>query len=171
LCESPIKVLPGRPQESVVFLRRAADATVDSRLRALLRFAIQALENDEPKPEVAYGWVDRALRHIDQRLASRRFARKDGAVLSALSYSVEEISACSVEEITVELRARGYAVIVYTPKKFFEGVEDLDLPDLESSEWLAGHREALEKFQRDQLRVLFRNTLSGWGNGGAEPNS
>src|SRR6185437_6164638 len=102
------RMLPGRPEESLVFLRRAADATVDSRLRTRLRFAIQALENDEPKPEVACGWVDRALRHIDQRRASRRFGRKEEAALSTLScYSVEEIMA--------ELRARGYAVIVYTP--------------------------------------------------------
>jgi hypothetical protein len=157
------RVLPGRPQESVVFLRRAADATVDRRLRTWLRFAIQALENDEPKPEVARGWVGRALRHIDQRLASRRFGRKDGAALSVLSL-------CSVEEIKAELRARGYAVIVYTPQEFFEVVEDLDLPDFDSSEWLAEHRKVLEQFQRDQLRVFFRNTRSRRDNGGADPS-
>jgi hypothetical protein len=152
------RMLPGRPEESLVFLCRAADATVDSRLRTWLRFAIQALENDEPKPQVACGWVDRALRHLDQRLASRRLGRKERAAF----YSVEEIKA--------ELRARGYAVIVYTPKEFFEVVEDLDLPDFDSSEWRAEHREALEQFTRDQLRVFFRNTLSRRGNGGAEPS-
>jgi hypothetical protein len=155
------RMLPGRPEESLVFLRRAADATVDSRLRTWLRFAIHAVENDEP--EVACGWVDRALRHIDQRLASRRFGRKEGAALSTLSFY-------GVQEIMAELRARGYAVIVYTPKEFFEVVEDLDLPDFDSSEWLAEHREALEQFQRDQLRVFFRNMLSRRGNGGAEPS-
>jgi hypothetical protein len=125
-------------------------------LRTLLRFAVQALENDEPNLKVACRWVDRALRRIDQRLSSRR-VRKDGSAISA--------------EIKADLRARGYAVIAYTPKELSKVVEDLDLPDFESSEWLAEHRAALEQFQRDQLRVFFRNTLSSRGNGGAEPSN
>ena len=109
-----------------------------------------------------------AAAHADQGLAQISAGAMLGElrrrgflpITSGAQHGLAEISAAAKVE---ELRRRGFVVIVYTPKELIEAVEDLDVPNFDSTEWLAQHRYALETFEREELRRFLRRAITGCG--------
>jgi hypothetical protein len=84
--------------------------------------------------------------------------RRRGFLTITAQHGLARVSAAAMVE---ELRRRGFAVIVYTPKELIEAVEDLDAPNFDSTEWIAQHRDALETFEREELRRFLRHAITG----------